>query len=83
MFRVLGTGSRYVHLTFDLLSMRAAMEPKIEQFVAVTGASVEAARSLLEACGGNLDLAIDMHMEGKQGPSSGLGDVAGKSYEEM
>ena len=69
---------------------------KLEQFVSVTGASREVARSLLEACGGNLDLAINMHLEGGGGAASGgpqagpssLGSAAlagseAKSYEEM
>ena len=69
---------------------------KLEQFVSVTGASWEVARSLLEACGGNLDLAINMHLKGRGGAASGvpqaglssLGSAAlagseAKSYEEM
>lgn len=63
------------------------MDTGVEQFVAVTGASVEDARRLLEACEGNLDLAINMHMEGQQ--EGGATDttattaVAGSSYEEL
>ena len=69
---------------------------KLEQFVSVTGASREVARSLLEACGGNLDLAINMHLEGGGGAASGgpqagpsslgpaaLAESEAKSYEEM
>lgn len=69
---------------------------QLEQFISVTGASREVARVLLEACGGNLDLAINMHLEGggdaasgepQAGPSSlGSAALAGseaKSYEEM
>ena len=59
------------------------MDPKVEQFVSVTGAEVEEARSLLEACGGNLDLAVNMHMEGRPGLSSENKDTAGESYEDM
>ena len=73
------------------------MDRKIEQFMAVTGASVAEARSLLEACGGNLDLAVNMLMEGggggaTPGPSGFTtattagpdpGPVVGKTYEEM
>ena len=46
------------------------MEANISQFVAVTGASVDVARGLLEACSGNLDLAINMHLESRGGASS-------------
>ena len=71
------------------------MDEKVQQFISITGSSVDAARSLLEACGGNVDLAINMHLEsgggGRRSPSGqGLGpssDATGgaseKSYEEM
>ncbi|XP_061187541.1 UBX domain-containing protein 7-like [Saccostrea echinata] len=36
---------------------------KIEQFCSITGADREVGRNLLEACNGNLELAIDMHMD--------------------
>ena len=39
------------------------MESKLEQFVAVTGAPHDVARGLLEACGWNLELAINMQIE--------------------
>ena len=78
---------------------RIAMDAKVAQFVSVAGASAEIARRLLEACGGNLDLAINMHLEG--GGAAGAGSAgatpmdnydggpgpstssAGKSYEDM
>ena len=65
------------------------MDGKINQFVAVTGASVEDARVLLEACGGNLDLAVNMHLEGGGGggatgnPSSSSAVSVEKSYEDL
>ena len=59
------------------------MDPKIEQFVAVTGMKVEEARSLLEACGGNLDLAVNMHIEGRPGLSSKNQNRPVESYEDM
>ena len=74
------------------------MDANVSQFIAVTGASTEVARGLLEACGGNLDLAINMHLESgglavptdigaSAGPSSGAvvtDDVLSpKSYEEL
>ncbi|XP_064639212.1 UBX domain-containing protein 7-like isoform X2 [Lineus longissimus] len=50
---------------------------RLEQFIAVTGASKEAGRRLLEACNGNLDMAIGMFMDNngsvtdiEEGPST-------------
>lgn len=45
------------------------MSTKINQFISVTGASADAARKLLNACAGNLELAIDMYMEDGAPPS--------------
>ena len=65
------------------------MDGKVQQFVAITGSTVEAARGMIEACGGNLDLAVNMFLEsgsGGAGPSSSSsGDVTSKSlsYEEV
>ena len=64
------------------------MDGKINQFVAVTGASVEDARVLLEACCGNLDLAVNMHLEGGGGgatgnPGSSSAVSVEKSYEDL
>ena len=39
------------------------MSTKINQFISVTGANLDTARKLLNACGGNLELAIGMYME--------------------
>ena len=44
----------------------------IEQFVNVTGASEEIARSMLEACNGNLEMAIEMHLDSSEVPESGV-----------
>lgn len=44
----------------------------IEQFVNVTGASKEIARSMLEACNGNLEMAIEMHLDSCEVPESGV-----------
>ena len=41
-------------------------ESKIEEFVAITGASREIAKSLLNVCNDNLEMAINMQMEGVQ-----------------
>lgn len=37
---------------------------QIEQFCAVTGSTEDVAQTLIEACRGNLERAVDMHMEG-------------------
>ncbi|XP_062575981.1 UBX domain-containing protein 7-like [Saccostrea cucullata] len=42
---------------------------KIEQFCSITGADQEVGRNLLEACNGNLELAIDMHMDSGGAPA--------------
>ena len=39
------------------------MDEDIRHFVAVTGSSVDEARTMLEACAGNLDMAVNMHLE--------------------
>lgn len=41
------------------------MSTKINQFISVTGATADTARKLLNACAGNLELAIGMYMEDK------------------
>lgn len=42
----------------------------VTQFVNVTGASKDIARSLLEACNGNLEMAIEMHLDSCEVPES-------------
>ena len=62
------------------------MDSNVSQFVAITGAASDVARRLLEACGGNLDLAVNMHLEssGSAGSSDTANNVLSpKSYEEM
>ena len=39
----------------------------VDQFVSVTGASKRVARSMLEACNGNLEMAIEMHLDSCDG----------------
>lgn len=46
------------------------MDHKIQQFIAVTGTSSQVARNMLEACDGNLDMAINMHLECGGGETS-------------
>ena len=41
------------------------MSEKMLQFVSVTGCSEDVARSYLDACAGNLDMAVGMHMENR------------------
>lgn len=65
------------------------MDSNVSQFVAITGATSDVAKRLLEACGGNLDLAINMHLEsgGSAGSSNEMETansvLSPKSYEEM
>ncbi|KAK7503345.1 hypothetical protein BaRGS_00005266 [Batillaria attramentaria] len=47
-----------------------ALDELITQFCAVTGAEREIAARLLEACNGNLELAIGMHMDQEEASSS-------------
>ena len=46
--------------------MASEREQKVEEFVAITGSSKQTAESLLAACNDNLEMAINMHMEGVQ-----------------
>ena len=39
------------------------MDEDIHHFMAVTGCSSEEARTMMEACAGNLDMAVNMHLE--------------------
>ena len=44
--------------------MDDSCEPSvIEKFVSITGASQQRAQALLNACNGNLEMAIGMHLE--------------------
>ena len=55
----------------------------IDQFVSVTGTSKKIAKSMLEACNGNLEMAIEMHLDSdssvRAGPSTA--DVGSASSE--
>ena len=46
--------------------MASEREQKIDEFMAITGSSKDIAESLLAACDNNLEMAINMHMEGVQ-----------------
>ena len=41
----------------------------VEQFMSITGAGKDTAISMLEACSGNIQLAVDMYLESNDGPS--------------
>lgn len=79
------TGRRIFPTRQHVLAAQVDMDKSIDQFVAVTGASVDDARNLLEACGGNLDLAINMHMEREGGGVTGSSNVGSQeeSYKEL
>ncbi|CAH3029632.1 unnamed protein product [Porites evermanni] len=42
----------------------------VDQFVSVTGATKAIAKSLLEACNGNLEMAVEMHLDSCEDPQS-------------
>ena len=46
------------------------MEDEIQQFVAITGSDREVAERMLEACNGNIELAIEMHLDTDMGQSA-------------
>ena len=50
----------------------------LEQLVSITGVDRNVAENLLEACGGNLEMAVNMHMEdtGGGGPPLPSGAAA-------
>ena len=47
-----------------------SMDDKIQQFVSITGSDIEVARSLLEACSGDVNMAVSMHLDSKGIPSA-------------
>ena len=42
----------------------------VDQFVNVTGASKAIAKSLLDACNGNLEMAVEMHLDSCEHPQT-------------
>ena len=42
----------------------------VDQFVSVTGATKAIAKSLLEACNGNLEMAVEMHLDSCEDPQT-------------
>ena len=46
--------------------MASEREGKVDEFIAITGSSKQVAESLLAVCNDNLEMAINMHMEGVQ-----------------
>jgi len=51
----------------------AGPNSQVDQLVSITGVDREMAANLLEACGGNLEMAVDMHMEDQGGGAGGSG----------
>ena len=54
----------------------ASNDEAVEQLVSICGVEKEVAKNLLEACGGNLEMAVDMHMEDNGGGGGGGGAAA-------
>ena len=62
------------------------MKKEIEQFMSVTGSSKDIARKYLEACAGDVDMAIGMHLESEASSSNSVDPsytdvVTPKNYE--
>lgn len=56
----------------------------IEQFVSVTGTSKKIAKSMLEACNGNLEMAIEMHLDSDSAAQAGTSTAGvGSTSSEM
>ena len=59
--------------------MSADHENLIDEFVAITSADRDIAKSLLDVCNHNLEMAINMHMEGVQTEDVGRDSQPGTS----
>lgn len=67
------------------------IDEKIAQFVSVTDSSGAVARKYLEACAGDVDMAIGMHLENQDAPQAAAAPVthshedllSPKTYEEV
>ena len=55
---------------------------EIDQLVAVIGVDREVAANLLEACGGNIEMAVDMHMEDGGGGGASAGGAAANGHDD-
>lgn len=62
--------ARLVSGQFKMAARTKIPASLVSQFVNVTGASKDIARSLLEACNGNLEMAIEMHLDSCEAPES-------------
>ena len=60
-----------------LTNFEMANSEDLEQLMSITGADRNMAENLLEACGGNLEMAVNMHMEDTGGGVSGLDGGSG------
>jgi len=56
---------------YKYLDIGMAAGEQVDQLVSITGVDREMATNLLEACGGNLEMAVNMHMEDQGGGGSG------------
>ena len=59
----------------------ASNDEAVEKLASICGVETEVAKNLLEACGGNLEMAVDMHMEDNGGGGGG-GASAGVAGED-
>lgn len=56
--------------------MWSAMDNNIiRQYISITGASIEEATRLLEACNGDVNMAVSMHLDNKS-VSSNVNDIS-------
>lgn len=62
--------ARLVSGQFKMAARTKISASLVSQFVNVTGASKDIARSLLEACNGNLEMAVEMHLDSCEAPES-------------
>ena len=60
----------------------ASADDPVDQLVAIIGVDRQVAANLLEACGGNLEMAVDMHMEDGGGGGAGAAASVGGDDED-
>ena len=74
VFSILCKGNPVLQI---LTNFEMANSEDLEQLMSITGADRNLAENLLEACGGNLEMAVNMHMEDTGGGVSALGGGSG------
>ena len=47
-------------------------DDKIQQYIAITGTSIEEATRILEACNGDVNMAVSMHLDDGSVPSNAI-----------